>query len=43
MPKWLHDKLSRGARKKGLKGESRKAYIYGALAKYKKAMSKQYG
>jgi len=35
MPKWLHEKLKRGAKKAGLKGKRRKAYIYGTLAKHK--------
>ena len=33
MPKELHDRLSRDANRKGLRGERRKAYIYGVLAK----------
>lgn len=33
MPKALHDKLAREARKKALKGERRDAYVYGTLAK----------
>jgi len=37
MPKKLHDKLKREARKKGLKGERAKKYVYGTLAKVKKA------
>ena len=36
MPKWLHDKLKRGARKKGLKGKRKKAYVYGTMAKIEK-------
>lgn len=31
MPKELHDKLERQARKKGLKGKSKDAYVYGTL------------
>jgi len=42
MPEWLHKKLEKGARKAGLKGKSRKAYIYGTLARYEKAMRKHY-
>lgn len=33
MPKELHDRLKREARKKGLRGERLKAYVYGTLAK----------
>jgi len=33
MPKKLHAKLKRKARKKGYIGERAKAYIYGTLAK----------
>lgn len=33
MPKKLHEKLERQARKKGLKGERKDAYVYGTLAK----------
>lgn len=33
MPKESHDRLARQARKRGLKGERFKAYVYGALAK----------
>lgn len=36
MPKWLHEKLKKGARKQKLKGKRRKAYIYGTMAKIKK-------
>lgn len=33
MPKKLHDKLEREARKKGLKGKRKNAYVYGTLNK----------
>jgi len=36
MPKALHDKLRRQAEKKGLKGERKKAYIYGTMSKIEK-------
>ena len=36
MPKELHRKLAKQARKKGLKGKRRKAYIYGTMNKVKK-------
>jgi hypothetical protein len=36
MPKKLHDKLEREAKKKGLKGERKDAYIYSVLNKIKK-------
>lgn len=32
-PKALHDKLEREAKKKGLKGERKDAYVYGTLHK----------
>lgn len=35
MPKWLHDKLKRQAKKKGLSGERAAAYIYSVLNDYK--------
>jgi len=35
MPKWLHDKLARAGRKRGLKGDDLKAYIYSVLKDYK--------
>ena len=37
MPKALHDKLAKGARKKGLKGKDADAYIYGTMAEIEKA------
>jgi hypothetical protein len=36
MPKELHDKLVREARKKGLTGDRAKAYVYGTLQKVEK-------
>lgn len=33
MPKKIHDALERSANKRGLKGERKKAYIYGTLQK----------
>tara|TARA_R110002126_G_scaffold85925_1_gene207576 strand:+ start:103 stop:225 length:123 start_codon:yes stop_codon:yes gene_type:complete len=33
MPKKVHRKLASSAKKKGLKGERKKAYIYGTLSK----------
>jgi len=36
MPKELHDKLAKGARKKGLKGKDADSYIYGTMAEIEK-------
>lgn len=36
MPKKMHDALARQAKKKGLKGERRDAYVYGTMAKQEK-------
>lgn len=36
MPKELHDKLARAARKKGLKGDRAAAYIYGTMNEIEK-------
>jgi len=36
MPKKLHKELERRARKLGLKGKRKKAYIFGTLAKIKR-------
>jgi len=33
VPKALHDKLERQAKKKGLTGKRKKAYVYGTLKK----------
>ena len=35
MPKKIHDKLKRSAKKRGLTGERAKAYTYGTLGKIK--------
>ena len=37
MPQWLHRKLAKQARKKKLKGDRAKAYVYSVLQRYKKA------
>ena len=37
MPKMLEHKLKKEARKKGLKGKRRNAYVFGTLARIKKA------
>jgi len=36
MPKELHDKLAKSARKKGLKGKDAASYIYGTMAEIEK-------
>lgn len=36
MPKRMHRALNRGARKKGLTGKRKRAYVYGTMAKRKK-------
>jgi hypothetical protein len=36
MPKKVEDALKKSARKKGLKGARRDAYIYGTMSKLKK-------
>ncbi len=36
MPKKIHDKLERQARKLGLKGERKDRYVYGTLSKIEK-------
>jgi hypothetical protein len=36
MPKELHDRLKRQADRKGLKGDKRKAYIYGTMHRIEK-------
>jgi len=41
MPEKLHRELKKQARKKGLKGERAKRYVYGTLAKVKKASRKK--
>lgn len=37
MPKKLEKKLAKSARKAGLKGKRRKAYIFGTMSKIEKA------
>lgn len=37
MPKWLHDKLARGAKKQRLTGKRAAAYIYGTMAEIEKS------
>jgi len=41
MPKKAHRALSRQARKKGLKGKRKKAYIYGTLRKIEEAKKRK--
>lgn len=41
MPKALHDKLARQARKQGLTGERRNAYVYGTLQKVDDAQKRK--
>jgi hypothetical protein len=41
MPKAIHDKLARQAKKKGLKGKRRDAYVYGTLNKIEKVMGRK--
>lgn len=41
MPKELHDKLEREARKKHLTGERKDAYVYGTLSKIEKHKKKK--
>ena len=40
MPKEIHDKLEKEARKKGLTGDRKKAYIYGTLNKIMKKLKR---
>jgi len=40
MPKKLHRKLSRQAKKKGLKGDRKDVYVYGTLTKIERKKSK---
>lgn len=40
MPKKLHDKLAREAKKKGLTGKRKDAYVYGTLNKIEKKKKK---
>ena len=41
MPKKLHNKLKKTARKKGLTGKRKDAYIHGTLQKVKKQKHKK--
>lgn len=41
MPKELHDKLERQARKKGLTGKRKDAFVFGTLNKVEKATKPQ--
>lgn len=41
MPKAEHEKLERLAKKKGLSGERKDAYVYGTLNKIEKARKKK--
>jgi hypothetical protein len=41
MPKKLHDKLEREARKKKLKGKRKDAYVYGTLNKIEEEKKKK--
>jgi hypothetical protein len=43
MPKELHDKLVREARKKGLTGKRANAYVYGTMAKIEAAKKNAHG
>ncbi len=38
MPKKLHAKLERAARRKGLKGKRKDAFVFGTMNKIKKGM-----
>lgn len=40
MPKELHDKLKKEAKKKGLKGKAADAYVYSVLNKVEKKKKK---
>ena len=40
MPKALHDKLERQARKKGFTGERKDRYVYGTMNKIEKRKKK---
>lgn len=41
MPKKLHRKLEQEAKKKGLKGDRKNAYIYGTMNKIEKVKKKK--
>ena len=38
MPEWLHKQLSKSAKKRGLKGNRYKAYVYGTMKKIEKGV-----
>lgn len=40
MPKALHSKLEKTAKKKGLTGKRKDAYVYGTMSKVEKAKKK---
>jgi hypothetical protein len=40
MPEKMHRALAKSAKKKGLTGKRRAAYVYGTMAKHKKARKK---
>ena len=41
MPKAMHDALEREARKKGLKGDRKRRYVFGTMAKAKAKKAKK--
>lgn len=41
MPKWLHDRLNKQARKKGLTRERKDAYVYGTMNKIEAGVLKK--
>ena len=41
MPKAMHRALAKSAKKKGLKGKRRAAYVYGTMAKHKAAKKRK--
>lgn len=43
MPKKMHEALERSAKKKGLKGERKDAYVYGTMAKAEAKKRKKKG
>jgi hypothetical protein len=40
MPAWLHKKLEQQAKKQGLKGDRKNAYVYGTLHNYMQGKKK---
>ena len=42
MPKKMHSALERAAKSKGLKGKRKRAYVYGTMARAKKAKKMKY-